>query len=207
MSLFMRWTTLMSFVLVLSFDLTGMGLSASTSEPPALGLGGIAAVNETLEMTAFESRVGVRAKIDVVGVARVVGEQNPELSTVERERIGAAVMRYSAKYDLEPSLVTAVLLVESGSRPWVVSPRGAVGLMQVMPYMFEALPIAGNLTSIESNIEAGCWILADDIRRLGLEDGVSAYFWGSNIRDVAYRNRVFARRAELERQVGLSDPL
>jgi len=207
MTPFMRWTTLMSFVLVLSFDLTGMGLSSSTSEPPAMGLGGIAAVDDALKMAAFESRGGARAKINVVDIASVVGEQNPELSTVERERIGAAVMRYSTKYDLDPSLVTAVLLVESGSRPWVVSPRGAVGLMQVMPYMFEALPIAGNLTSIESNIEAGCWILADDIRRLGLEDGVSAYFWGSNIRDVAYRNRVFARRAALEQHVGLSGTL
>ncbi len=142
------------------------------------------------------------ARINAEDVARAVGRQNPSLSLNERQRIGDAVLRYSAKYKLQPSLVAAVLLVESGSRPWVVSNKGAVGLMQVMPYMFEALPIAGNLNAIETNIEAGCWILADNIRRLGEKDGVSAYFWGSNIRGVAYQERVYQRRDEIHRSVG-----
>lgn len=141
-------------------------------------------------------------KVTAEGVAQAVGRQNPSLSDNERERIGATVMRYSAKYELDPSLVTAILMVESGSRPWAVSPKGAVGLMQVMPFMFESMGIAGNLTGIEPNIEAGCWILSDNIRRLGEQDGVSAYFWGSNIRGVAYRDRVFERREKIQDLLG-----
>ena len=59
--------------------------------------------------------------------------------------------------------------------------------------------MAGNLTTIEMNIEAGCRILADNIRRLGEDDGISAYFWGSDIRGVAYLARVKQARAGLTR--------
>lgn len=141
-------------------------------------------------------------QVTAEGIVRAVGQQNPNLSENERQRVGAAVMRYSAKYELDPALVTAVLMVESGSRPWAVSPKGAVGLMQIMPFMFESMGIAGNLTNIETNVEAGCWILGDNIRRLGELDGVSAYFWGSNIRGVGYRNRVFERREKIQDLLG-----
>ena len=122
---------------------------------------------------------------------------NSALSQRDVGRIAAAVIRYSAKYDLDPLLVTQVLWVESGARPWVRSPLGAVGLMQVMPHMAEPLGLSGSLAAIETNIEAGCWILADNIRRLGEEDGISAYFWGSDIRSVAYLHRVREARAAI----------
>jgi hypothetical protein len=73
--------------------------------------------------------------------------------------------------------------------------------MQVMPHMSEARILAGNLTTIESNVAAGCSILADNIRRLGEDDGISAYFWGSDIRGVAYLDRVRAARATVRRLV------
>ncbi len=120
---------------------------------------------------------------------------NPALSPHQIQRIAAAVLRYSAKYGLDPVLVTQVLWVESGARPWVRSPLGAVGLMQVMPHVAEKLELAGSLAAIDTNIEAGCWILADNIRRLGEEDGISAYFWGSDIRSVVYLDRVRKARA------------
>ena len=108
-------------------------------------------------------------------------------------------MRFVLHGGLEPELVTAVLIVESGARPWARSRKGAVGLMQVMPHMALPMGLPGNLTTIESNIEAGCLILADNIRRLGEENGISAYFWGSDIRGVAYLDRVRAARATLRR--------
>jgi soluble lytic murein transglycosylase-like protein len=122
---------------------------------------------------------------------------NPALSGPEAARIGDAVVRYSTKYGLEPDLVTAVLLVESSGRPWAVSPAGAKGLMQVMPHMLRPMGLVGNFSTIETNIEAGCIILADNIRRLGESDGISAYFWGSEIRSDGYLERVRAARAGL----------
>ena len=93
--------------------------------------------------------------------------------------------------------MTAVLLVESDARPWAESGAGAIGLMQVMPHMAAQLDLAGNLATIESNIEAGCFILADNIRRLGEDRGISSYFWGRQIRGVAYLQKVQRARAQV----------
>ena len=132
---------------------------------------------------------------DEAQLMRFLRRENTALSPNEVQRIASAVIRYSARYGLDPVLVTQVLWVESRARPWVRSPLGAVGLMQVMPYMAAKLDLSGSLAAIETNIEAGCWILADNIRRLGEEDGISAYFWGSDIRNVGYLNRVKKARA------------
>ena len=72
--------------------------------------------------------------------------------------------------------------------------------MQVMPHMMRPMDLAGNMATIESNIEAGCFILANNIRRLGLERGISAYFWGSRIRGVAYLNKVLEVRDQVREQ-------
>src|SRR3972149_6364395 len=99
-------------------------------------------------------------------IAERLRRLNSTLTERQLRRIAAAVLKYSAKYELDPQLVTDVMQVESTARPWVRSPAGAVGLMQVMPHMASRLDITGNLTTVESNVEAGCMILADNIRRL-----------------------------------------
>ncbi|MAG31420.1 MAG: hypothetical protein CL908_11100 [Deltaproteobacteria bacterium] len=119
------------------------------------------------------------------------------LSLEQQERVIEAVLRSSQRYGLDPFLVTAVLLVESDARPWAESGKGAIGLMQVMPYMAAKLPLAGNLATIESNVEAGCFILSDNIRRLGEAKGISSYFWGRRIRGVAYLEKVQRARARV----------
>jgi len=131
-------------------------------------------------------------------IAETLGTINPSLSLRDRARIGTAIERYSAAYGLDPDLVLAVVIVESDARPWAHSPKGAVGLMQVMPHMMQPMGLAGNLATIESNIEAGCFILSHNIRRLGVEDGISAYFWGSDIRGVAYLEKVLETRSRVK---------
>ena len=132
-------------------------------------------------------------------IREVLNGWNPSLDDSKVTRIAAAIIRYSSQYELEPELVTAVVIVESSARPWAYSPSGAVGLMQVMPHMMDPMDLAGNPTTVESNIEAGCWILANNIRRLGEDKGISAYFWGSNIRNLAYLSKVQEARENLRR--------
>jgi len=139
--------------------------------------------------------VPAQSEFDAAQLMRFLDQAAVGLSAIQIQQIAAAVIRYSDKYGLDPVLVTQILWVESGARPWVRSPLGAVGLMQVMPHMADQLDLAGNLATIDTNIEAGCWILADNIRRLGEEDGISAYFWGSDIRSVVYLDRVRKARA------------
>jgi soluble lytic murein transglycosylase-like protein len=143
------------------------------------------------------SAAALGAAFDAARIADILRDANPVLSDRDLERIAGAILESSARYDLDPELVTAVMLVESGARPWVRSPKGAVGLMQVMPHMAVQFDLAGDLTRIESNVELGCLILADNIRRLGEQDGISAYFWGSQIRGVGYLRRVLEARESL----------
>ena len=143
-----------------------------------------------------ESSLKKRGELDISKVSIQILGVNPYLSQREAMRIGAAVIRNSEKYEIDPELVLAVILVESTARPWARSPKGARGLMQVMPHMAKPLRLAGHLNTIESNIEAGCIILAENIRRLGEEDGISAYFWGQDIRGGEYFSRI--ERARLQ---------
>jgi soluble lytic murein transglycosylase-like protein len=168
-------------------------LLSGRSDLPSVDAAPVSLADSGVSHAARESRFGPKA---IVAVLRDV---NPRLSESELQRIAAAVLHSSAKYGIDPELVTAVMWEESDARPWVRSPKGAIGLMQVMPYMSARMEIAGNLTTIEKNIEAGCLILSDNIRRLGVEDGISAYFWGSEIRGVSYLHRVLEKRASVRR--------
>lgn len=139
--------------------------------------------------------------VDAVTIAGHLAFLNPQLSEQQQARIASAVLRSSARHGLDPDLVVAVIAAESGARPWVRSHKGAVGLMQVMPHMHREMSLAGGLATIETNVDAGCAILSDNIRRLGEDRGILAYFWGSNIRGAAYLERVEAAREAFRLQL------
>jgi soluble lytic murein transglycosylase-like protein len=60
---------------------------------------------------------------------------------------------------LPPDLVLALIDVESRFDNWAVSPVGAVGLMQVMPFWPRQLGVQNQLVRIAPNIRMGCEIL------------------------------------------------
>ncbi len=96
---------------------------------------------------------------------------------------------YSNKYELDPYLVSALILVESGGQPEVISSAGAVGLMQVMPKdgiastfqcingpCFAGRPGIEELKDPEFNVNFGCKMLAGLIGKYGSErDALMAY--------------------------------
>ena len=57
------------------------------------------------------------AEFGEIQLVRFLERANAALSPNQIQQIAAAVMRYSAKYGLDPELVTQVLWVESGARP------------------------------------------------------------------------------------------
>jgi hypothetical protein len=158
-----------------------------------------AAIEQTIEIAhasdgvqAESGDAGLRAK-----VVEVLEEDNPRLAGGASGRIADAVLRCGREHALPPDLVLGVMSVESSLRVYVRSPKGAVGLMQVMPHMYQVLQMPGNVAHIETNVEAGCRLLADNIRRLGEEDGISTYFWGSRIRGDDYLRKVQEARREV----------
>jgi len=99
------------------------------------------------------------------------------------------ITRYAAEYDLDPNLVAAVILQESGGNPEAYSRSGAVGLMQVMPRdgvaagfqcingpCFASRPSTAELLDPEFNIAYGTRMLAGLIQKRGsVRDGLFAY--------------------------------
>ena len=89
----------------------------------------------------------------------------------------AAISRAAAASKIQPELVRAVIVVESGFNPRAISHRGAVGLMQLLPATARRYG-AFNAFDPEQNIFAGAHYLADLIARYGsdrLELVLAAY--------------------------------
>lgn len=64
------------------------------------------------------------------------------------------IERQARAQKLDPDLVHAVIRAESAYRPAAVSPKGAIGLMQVMPGTGKRFGVS-NLERPESNLKAG----------------------------------------------------
>jgi soluble lytic murein transglycosylase-like protein len=60
---------------------------------------------------------------------------------------------------MPPDLILALMEVESRFDRWAVSPAGAVGLMQVMPFWPRELGVQNELVRVAPNIRMGCEIL------------------------------------------------
>jgi soluble lytic murein transglycosylase len=71
-----------------------------------------------------------------------------------KQEIRRAISFYAKRYRLDPALLRAVIKVESDFRPQAVSPKGAVGLMQLTPDTAATLRI-GDIYDPIQNIRGG----------------------------------------------------
>ena len=108
----------------------------------------------------------------------------------------ALIEKQAGRYAVDPLLIAAVMLVESGGQPQVISHSGAVGLMQVMPRdgiaatfqcingpCFANRPTIEELKDPEFNVDYGVRMLAGLTDKHGnTRDALKAYGPG----DVGY---------------------
>ncbi len=99
------------------------------------------------------------------------------------------IEEYALYYGLDPNLVAAVMLQESGGNPEAYSKSGAVGLLQVMPrdglaegFMcingpcFSSRPTTDELLDPHFNIKYGTELLSGLISKYGdIREGLRAY--------------------------------
>jgi soluble lytic murein transglycosylase-like protein len=102
---------------------------------------------------------------------------SPQDMTESGEHYNATLLARAAQYDslieraaesaaVEPNLLRAVIVVESGFNSHAVSKRGAVGLMQLMPVTASRFGVS-NLYDPKENVHAGAQYLKFLMNRFG----------------------------------------
>jgi hypothetical protein len=87
---------------------------------------------------------------------------------------GEIIASMSEAHGVDPLLVRALIQVESNYKPKARSPRGAMGLMQLMPSTAREYKVR-NPFDPRANIEAGIKHLKSLIDRFGVEIALAAY--------------------------------
>ncbi len=87
---------------------------------------------------------------------------------IKSERLFNPIIdRIAIEHEIDPALIKAIIMAESGYNPKAVSQKGAMGLMQLMPETAESLGVE-DIFNPEHNINGG---VAYFKRLIGLFDG------------------------------------
>jgi hypothetical protein len=137
-----------------------------------------------------------------VDVARYLARKY-HLSSEAMELMVREAYKTGHESGVEPSLLLAVIAVESGFNPFAQSSVGAEGLMQVMTKVHgdKIDGTAGPLAVLDpaANIRVGAVILKDCVRRGGsLRDGLRLYVGSSTDDDGGYGARVLQERERIQ---------
>ena len=117
------------------------------------------------------------------------------------------------KVKLDPTLILAIMAIESGFNPFAQSPVGAQGLMQVMTRVHHDKyeNFGGKLAAFDpvTNLQVGVKVLQECISRAGsIEGGLKYYVGAANLQsDGGYAGKVMAEHARLIAVVGGKRPV
>lgn len=117
------------------------------------------------------------------------------------------ILTHAREYGLDPYLVAAMIHCESGNRSDVVSYKGAVGLMQIMPdtgeWIADKLAVedfdVSMLYEPSVNVRMGCWYLAYLTNRFSgnMVNAIAAYNAGHGNVDKWLADPDYSRDGEL----------
>jgi soluble lytic murein transglycosylase-like protein len=122
--------------------------------------------------TVGEKQVGEKQVAPAVIAPRAVPATAPADSADSKAPSGIdeAVEQIAARHGLTPALLHSVIKVESNYNPYAVSPKGAQGLMQLIPETARRFGVANPFNPLE-NIEGGARYLRYLIDLYGENNG------------------------------------
>ena len=115
----------------------------------------------------------------------------------------AQAFEIGLKAKLDPTLILAIMAIESGFNPFAQSPVGAQGLMQVMTRVHQDKyeNFGGRLAAFDpvTNLRVGVKVLQECIARAGsIEGGLKYYVGAANLEsDGGYASKVMAEHSRL----------
>lgn len=126
-------------------------------------------------------------------VCGVLNSQSQSQQTAARLEAEYYVAAYARHYNVPIPFVRAIVEQESSWRPCVVSPKGAAGLMQLMPLTATRLAVRDRC-NVRENVSGGVRYLAWLTRKFQGDPrlAAAAYLAGEEViarRGLAYRNR------------------
>ncbi|MEO5702926.1 MAG: lytic transglycosylase domain-containing protein [Gammaproteobacteria bacterium] len=113
-----------------------------------------------------------------------------QFSAANRNRYSTIITTAANSYQVDESLLHAVIMAESGYNPLARSPKGAMGLMQLMPGTAERYGVS-NSQDPSQNIRGGTRYLRDLLKLFNndLKLAVAAYNSGENA-VIKYGNKI-----------------
>lgn len=108
------------------------------------------------------------------GGIKIVNVPGPSLAFrlpsggTRRDALWPLVEEVARAHGLDPHLVDLVIRLESGYNPRAVSPKGAAGVMQLMPQTAALYGVA-NIFDVEENLRGGVRYLRDLLERFGFD--------------------------------------
>lgn len=105
-------------------------------------------------MSSVDLRTAIREKPRTFELFRRYNDREERRKLLHTFPYGDQIFAAAQRHRLDSLLVAAVVQAESGFAPTVVSPQGAVGLMQVMPDTGRLYGV-GDLTDPAANLEVG----------------------------------------------------
>jgi soluble lytic murein transglycosylase-like protein len=174
---------------VLAGGVCGLGASPVTGPWTYVDGAGVVHLATQPPDARYQPLLGAPSGLGTAPTRRVAGKSDSAaalltwLDIAPEVRVLRPWLREAAEaHGVDATLLKAVIAVESGFDPSAVSPRGALGLMQIMPASAERYateterqrPVDERLRDPRTNIHIGARMLADLQRRFGRIDVVLA---------------------------------
>ena len=118
----------------------------------------------TVEIDHFEAAAAAPSGVRL----QTSANQTSANSAMQSGDLNQVVSAASGMYRLDPDLVTSVIRAESGFNVRAVSPKGAQGLMQLMPGTASRLGVQ-NPFDAQANVEAGSRYLRELLERYNFD--------------------------------------